>query len=614
MLRLTDGTQEPGPDVDGRDGTGFVPEQKPPARRSAGVASASRRPHGRATAALGWADANPFALVGGGAVVAVLAFFTRLTQSPDYTLDEVLYVLAGQNVANHGSVSWDGSPILVHPPLFFSVVGGWLALTGHANSDPVPALMAARGVSACFDVVLVVLVGLAARAWLGPAGARRGLATSVAMLLALTNPFLLRFGRAVLIEPMVVTLAVATLLVAWQLRNARTARYVVVVGVLVGLTLLTKAPSVFLLTGPALAELLRRDVRRALRHVAAVAAGAFVWLAFPLWAALNGRWGQFSAQQGNSIERLVGLLQVTGFNRTGVSPASAFTTTLGQYAPGYFVFGLALVALLLHGVGWLTAGRRLGAGAAFTAGSGICAFAFLGYSVVFGQANEQLSVYVVPSSALLVASLVTAPAVHRRIPRALVARAAVTLGTVGVLAGFASAGTSVWTVRDSATRSVAAFVTEELPRCAGVNATGDDIRWFSVLRENPVTIYGDGPSALAAGVHVFLLSPKDATFRYGVMTPEFGDWIVANGTEVFSEESHTYGRISVYVVGQLPVADDDPGCAFPIPAASTSASAPLFAGLTAATSGILLAGGALAERRRPAGRPAHRRRRRRGDA
>lgn len=594
MLKASDEMQEPQPEPHGERGSA-VPTQKFPSHRAIRPAAAPARVR-RPVRVLRWADAHPVALIAGGAVAAVLAFFTRLTQAPDYTLDEVLYALAGQNVVNHGSVSWDGSPILVHPPLFFSVVGAWLGLSGHAHSDPVPALMSARAVSAFFDVALVVLVGLAARAWLGSAGARRGLATTTAMLLTLTNPFLLRFGRAVLIEPMVVALTMTTLLVAWAMRGTRPSRYVPVVGVLVGLTLLTKAPAVFLLVGPAVAEVLRRDLRRALRHVTAVCAGAFVWLAFPVWAALNGHWDEFSAQQGNSIERLIGLLQITGFNRSGVSPTSAFSSTLGQYAPGYFVFALAVVAVLLHAVAYLSAGRRIGAGAAFTVATGICAFAFLGYSVVFGQANEQLSVYIVPGSALLVASLITTLTLPARIPRGLVPRAAAALAAVAVATGLTSAAASVWTVQDSASTSAARWITDELPACVGVNATGDDIRWFSVLRHNPVTLYADGPSALAAGVHVFLLAPKDVTFRYGVMTPELADWIRTNGREVFTEASHTYGRISVYVVGQLPAGNDDPGCAFPIPAASTTASAPLFAGLTSATVGIVLAGGLVAER------------------
>ena len=541
-----------------------------------------------------------------GALAATILFFVNLTRAPDFNIDEVFYVLAGQNVVNHGVLAWGATPIFVHPPMFFLTVGAWLKITGNQGSSMLEGIHAARYLAAGFDVLAVVLVGLAARGWSQQRPAAiRGRVVVTAMAMAAINPFLLRFGRMVLIEPMGLCLVLVTLLVAWRLRSSPTRLYVGVVGLAIGVTILTKMPLLFLVTGPLVAALFGRDRSGVRRNVAALLTGAFVWLSFPAWAIASGSGSAFFDVQNVSVQRLMGSLQVSGLHRSGVSATASLVDTIGQYLPGYIVLLLGAIGLtggvmrlVRHGPGAIDAGGR------FILGIGVPSHAFLAYSVLVGQANEQLTVYTVPASMLIAADLSrfvarSGPA-RLRLRFANIGAAVMCVAAIGI--GTASWLTYFWPARDDATTIVGRFVTRAYP-CRLVNATGDVYHWAAVLPQNRLAAFPSGPDALAAGVRVFLLSPKDAEFRYGSMSPELARWIRANGQEVFSQPSHTYREISVWVIGTPPdltgVAAD--ACGNPLPAPTGNARASTFLTLLGTAVGAVgLATGAasLVRRRR----------------
>lgn len=545
-------------------------------------------------------DARSWLVIGLGGLLALPAFALGLGSAPDFTGDEVLYTVAGRNVLELGSIAWGGTPILVHPPLFFAAVALWLGVTGHGSGDLVPAVLAARQVGVLFDVVLVVLAGASARQLVRARGGRRVVAVLAAMALVATNPFLLRFGRTALIEPMVLALVVGTLWVAYRLRGARASRYVLVVGVLGGLAILTKAPAAFLLAGPLVAAGLRRDARGVGRALGALAVSVVVWSVFPVWAVVEGHWTAFREQSLTSLERLVGALQVTGLHRSGVSPVATLAPTVVQYAAGYALFALGAVVLAVQVGRMLHSRRALDEAQAHVLGAAATSFAFLGYSVAFGQANEQLSVYTVPASAVL---LVTVWA--DRGARTGLRRAVGALLVVVLAGGLVSGATTAWSGGDDATTRTAAWIRANVPACVPVNATGDGLRWQAALDRNLVTEHRSGPAAATAGVQVFLLSPKDARLGYGVSSPQLQAWVEGNGREVFSTVSRTYEEVSVWVVGTLPATGYPAGCPAAVPAAtSTTGSAPalVFGALLLGVLAVLGGAGAVAEVR-------HRRRR-----
>ena len=242
---------------------------------------------------------------------------------------------------------------------------------------------------------------------------------------------------------------------------------------------------------------------------------------------------------------------------------------------------------------------------------GILTYLFVLYSFGLGAANQQLVVYAVPSAAILSAvawdirrdQRLPVPPVGRERAR----RSAFVAGSTAVVVAI-GLGLSSWVSNwgfdgnDSANAKVAAFVTQNVPACATVNETGDQIRWASTLPANPVTKFRNGPLGLAHGVHVWLVSPKDATLRYG-SSPALEQWVRSNGREVFSAPSTSYQSLRVWYVGTptTPAGATAPRCANAIAPASTHASLGIFSMLLAESLiavGLLGAGAAVVLRRR----------------
>jgi hypothetical protein len=526
-----------------------------------------------------WCHEHPVIVSIVGAVIAAVILMVNLPYSPDFEVDEVAYAIAGQHVGSAGSVSWDTSGVVVHPPIFFISLGAWLSVIGKLHVSVLSAIHASRYFSALCDIGLVILVGVAARAWsVGETARRRGKLVVWSMALILVNGFMLRFGRTVLIEPMAVFVGFAAVLVAWRLRHAPMPIYIGGVGAAIGIAVLTKEPAVFIAAGPVIGAILTLKIRDIIRNVAALLVGAIIWLAFPLWVTSQGNWGSFYDVQLFSIRRLLGIVQVTGLNQPGASPLTSFIQTFWEYVGGYLVFGIGAVALAF-GVFRLLRRKLENPDGAMSAllGVGVLSYAFLIYSVGFGQSNQQLSLYPMPAAVLLalnfkrltgVTSLSFNP--FKALERIVALTCLVCVG-LGLAAWFLY----FWPSRDDATALAANYINNNIPACALVNATGDEYHWRGVLRRNPLEELGNGPNALAHNVHVFLLSPKDVEFHYGPFDNEYEAWLKANGREVFFAKSHTYQSLSVWIVG-----DDTPikgltlpSCVSALPKAATDASA-----------------------------------------
>ncbi len=533
--------------------------------------------------------------------VAVLAFFANLPNSPDFDIDEVFYAIAAQHISEFGSISWDSGPILVHPPLEFLLNAGWLHLVGNTHGSVPSIIDTLRNLNAILGVAIVGLVGVACRMWsTGVASSRRGQMLLLALALAATSPFLLRFGRVALIEPLAIAASLATVLLAYRMRRARTATYVAFVGAAIGLAVLTKAPSLFLVCAPLAASVLQRNWSGCRRNLGALAVGALVWSVFPLWAALQGSSDAFYDQQTVSISRLVGLLQVSGLNKLNGSPLAALVDTFEQYLGSYIVFGVGLLVLLW---GLIVVMRRRSSATdevAYLLGLGVMSYGFFGYSFLFGQANEQLSIYVVPASILLVVNsgrfLVRTHHGRGGVLVRMVTAAAVIAVALGAVAWFSA----YWPSNDNATEQVSQYLARTMPACAPVNATGDPWHWRAAVRTAPITEYSSGPDAYAAGVRIFLLSDKDTEFRYGISNPELTDWVHKNGLMLIDVPSRTYRDISVWVVGtpESPPGASAPGCAALPVHVSRDASAGLFLWLLLVALTVTGAAGTLSALRR----------------
>ncbi len=487
-------------------------------------------------------------------LLAAGALGWNLTGSPDTQYDEVVYTRAAQQVAQGGELTWTNRPMFVHPPLSFLGQAGWLDAVGRAAGPLHQAIPAARWLSAAAAAAAVVLLAVLAGRLMPAAGPRRRLLLiGVVAVLAALDPVLLRYGRLAIIEPFALLGCLATLLAAVALRRRRAAVWVAVVGLGTGLTLLTKEVAVFMLLTPTVHALLGRDRRRLGRAVAALGVGLGWWLLFPFWAVRLGLVDSFADVKFATAQRLLGLLQITGWNRPGASFGSAVQDALGQYASTYLLLATGAVALL-----WLLL-HRLGESARWLTAWLLTSYGFGAYTVVLGTLNEQFFVFVVPAAivgTVLVADAVLAdrarrPARHaaRRSARPVVLAAAAAVG----LAGFAAVSWARFYLPDNdGVLRTTALIRATVPGCAAVNASGDAEKYAFLLPGRPVTYRASGPGAVSQGVHLFLLSDKDAAQRYGNATPQLNQWVRAHGTRLADFPSATYRGVQLWRVDPDP--------------------------------------------------------------
>lgn len=495
--------------------------------------------------------------------VPVAAMLWNIWASPDSQYDEVVYTRAAQRVAQGWQLTWTEQPMFVHPPLSFLTQASWLELLGKGSAPLADAITAARVLAGLASVAaILVLAALVHRLTPQAAPRRRNVLVFAVVLLAATDTILLRYGRLAIIEPFALLGSLATLYLSLVLWRRSAAWYVGVVGLVTGLTLLTKEVSLFLLVTPAVFALLGHDWRGLRRTVGALLTGIALWLLFPLWAMQLGLAPAFFDVKFATLQRLLGFIQITGWNRSDASFLSAVAGQAGQYASSYLLLAggaLALVWLLLHRVSesarWLLAWL-------------LASYAFGGYAVLLGTLNEQFFVYVMPAAlagTVLVADAVVAqrtaarttsrasvagaPAAAPHSPRRRGARllaAAVILPMLALFGFAASSWARFYLPANDAILRATAFIRENLPACSAVNATGDPDKFGYLLPGYPVTTYGTGAGASSNGVHLFFLSDKDAALGYGNSNPRLNSWVRANGTRLATFPSATYQGLELW--------------------------------------------------------------------
>ena len=506
------------------------------------------------------------------ALAAVASMFSNLLRAPDTVYDEVVYGQLARNILTDGQVTWTGQPMFVHPPLSFLAQAGWSLLTGGPHATLARDLEFARVLSAAFGVLAVLVVALLVRAVTeGAAPRRRAVLVGLAGVVAALDPVLLRFSRLAMIESLAVLLGLAAVLAGWHLRRRRAAVHVAAVGLLTGLALLTKEVTVSLLVVPVVFALLRRDGRLLARAAGAFAAGVGLWLAFPAWAWRLGQFGDFVTVQTATLQRLVGLVQINGWNRPGSSLTASLRDSAARYSTSYLLLAAGGVALV-----WLWT-RRGPAGADLLKAWLTCSYAFMVYIVAVGTLNEQFFAYIVPAA--VAGTVLGADAVLTRVRHGLRTRpgrapapesepvrprrSGWTGVAVVVAVAFPALSALTW-VREyaqpsRAVQTVSAQLVASYPPCTVVNSSADTERFAFLAGDARVfTDYAVGAAALSHGVHLFLLSPTDARQRLGNAGPELADWIRANGRELSSVPSRTYGSLQVWQVTAArtdPVAD-----------------------------------------------------------
>jgi hypothetical protein len=566
-------------------------------------------------------ERRPIIAFSGLTLIVSALYLIKLTTSPDYVLDEVLYARVGQNIANSDSIAVTVSAFMVHPPLDFILNAAWESLLGTANAPIVDALMSVRYLNALFCVFIAVITGVTAWHLLSRVGPRAQLiGGTVATLLTATNGFMMSFGRTALIEPAAIAAGAGIVFVAYRIRHRSGVQQIFVLGVLIGLGCLVKQTVLFACLAPLVAAILQRRRQQALINAGAVLVGGFIWLALPIWAGLNGYGGAFWSQQTISIQRLLGLVTTSGVSLPSGSPETQFLRTFPLYSSGYAALLLGTVAFVVIVIwsGLISRRRRPTDEAALVLGYAVVSYGFMGYSFAFGAGNQQFVMYTAPAAALLAAWLLLGRNVSTQERVAVPPVAEVdpaedgapigepggtprrstlwTTVTAVAVSGVLLLGTVTWTQfylvdSDNGTSNVSAFVEENIAPCVPINATGSGTRWAAALPQNPVSTYFYGQQALDAGVHLFLLSPKDARYRFGMMSDQLADWITSNGRLLYETPSRSSENLQLWVVGEQPAVAETADCVAPRPIPTTRASAVEFLGILAGLLILVIAAG-----------------------
>ena len=493
--------------------------------------------------------------------VAAVALLYDIFNSSDVLYDEAVYTWAAQQVALGWHLTLNNQPLFVHPPLMFLIQAGWLCLTGQASAPLSSAIRAARILAASAGIANVLLVAALTYRLTGNATVqRRRLLTGVVAVVTALDPVLVRYDRQNVIEPFALCISLLTLHAAWQLRDRGALAYVSVTGLLGGLALLTNEITIFLLVVPPLFALLERNRALILRTAAALGiAVAFLFL-FLLWAVELGLAGSFVNIQTTTLQRLVGLLQLTGLNMPGVSLTASLVRSFTQYSSSYIVLAVGFAALI-----WCWARSNTHSGNFLTAWL-TASYASGAYIVAVGTLNEQFFVYLLPAS--IVGSVLLADAliagfwrsarrarIHQRRPLERLPRLPLTIGAIGCAGLVGLSGASWLTNYSRASDGVVLvdqFIAKTLPACAAINASGDPQKYSYLLGGRTFVYFSVGAAALADGVHYFLLAPTDAIERSGDMSPALASWIQDNGRRLATFPSQVYKTVQLWYVPASP--------------------------------------------------------------
>ena len=503
-------------------------------------------------------------------VIVTLAIFAlafgvvawRIDRAPDVFTDEILYTRLGIRVASESALVWDnGRPIVIHPPLYFLVQGAFTALTSdlaqtvYTPGDIFSAVHHARLLNAVLAGVTAVVLYV-----LGVRLKGIGLGLLLVALFAL-DPFGVRINRRAMIETLAGLLALSgmALMLTGGARGRRSLSRAIAAGVLMGAAVLTKdlaftAPLAVLLLGvwevwrTASASWDRRGDTAGL--IAPFLAAGIAFLSYavvPVWAFSTGHWDRFVRVKTLALQRLIGLVHTSGWNRPGVSLAEILMQRLEAYGTSYLLLalgGMATAVILVFGRK-TRAGRLLGVW-------GLAVYPLFAFVTVFGSGNDQFFYFLLlPAIVLIGYALVLLTASERHwtlAQRRWMKATLVALIVVILLTNLFLWWTAYGVGNDDGYGRLAAYVEENVPAGTQINASGDALKFRYFFPKHVVTDAAIPQEAGDSGIRYFVLTPKDVEARFGNITPELADWITDRGVLLFSASGASYGDIHLYYV------------------------------------------------------------------
>ncbi len=477
------------------------------------------------------------ALVAAAAGLATLLLRLAMhTRSFDLFGDEVIYADMGRGVMSGGFPRYTGQVFFLNGPAFFYLEAAWAHLLG-SPATMMGRVFQARALNSLLAAATAaVLVLLATRA----ASLRAGVAAG---LLFALEPFCTRQNDRALLETSMMLWVVLGYLVYTRLISHPPAPgegrlRAVGAGLLFGCAALTKDEGTLLTVVPLLAATgLRSGARRGLTLIT-VGTAVAVYASYVALAAACGYFPAFWQAKTTGLQRMLGLIQVTGFHSAGGGSLTARIVAEGGY------FGTTYVLLIAAVAAGFVVFRRGGPVPRLLGLVYASAVLALGYALTLGTLEEQeLYLLVVPSVLII-------PVAASLLPRV---RAAAVAALAVILA--INLATSVrWLVQpDNGFARALAYITAHVPR--GANITDAAVGLSGDVGQNALADYGYHAGlwvtpAARARQHVrYVLVPwAEVDEGYSYLSPAQVRQLTGQGRLVFSFHGRTFGDLALYLL------------------------------------------------------------------
>lgn len=473
--------------------------------------------------------------IGGIALILRLVGGSR---SLDIFGDEVIYRNLGHSAHSGGLPTIDGHEFFLHPPGFFYLEAAWERLFC-VRVDVVDSVYQMRTLNAVLAagtaVVLVLLVSTV--------GSMR-MAVFAGALFAV-DPFCIRQNGRVLLETstmfwVLIGYAALVPLLTDPARDRARVR-AVGAGLLFGVAVLTKDVAALITVLPLLVAVALGWVPR---RIVLLAIGTTIasYAAYVAVVAGTGHVDGLWDAKTTGAQRLLGLIQVTGFNTPGApSLAGRLSTEMADFGATYVLLGLGAIALV----------RVLRRGSQTQRVLGLfhaSAIATLGYAVVVGTLEEQ-ALYM-----LLVPTLLTL-AMALSMSRWTTLRTRIVASLVLVIVALNVATYLRWRLEpDDSYAQLRSYMSTHVP--VGVAITSVDGTTESGVSKWVFSdVYRMGrwvsPEALAVEDVRYVIVPwKSVEQGYAYLTVGEARRLTRDATLVFSVTGSTYGTLALYEVEQ----------------------------------------------------------------
>ncbi len=510
--------------------------------------------------------------------LTVLTFFFfayRLDVAPDIFMDEYLYFDLAYNIAHHDTYGWRGfpKPVFVHPPLFFLAESVVVRIFDLSDADTFTGVARARLLNAFYGALTGFLLYMLAKESQGEEVAL------LAFVIFMYEPFVVRINRRNMMETQAELLCVLAVYFFIRYFDRFDLLYQIVLGMIIGAVVLTKEIAVFSLMGIPLSLLIAtpsaleakpekwRDLlepswwfdyvrlvwRGMKRHrhmwigvIRSFSLGVSCWFLFPLWAWAFGHLDDSLENKLFNLKRLLGIVQVSGWNRPGVSFVGALKAQAVQYITSYVLIALAVPALVfIFLFRWEKGDRVLVAWAASL-------YAFFAFVIVRGQANDQFFYFLmVPVILVIASSLVYFTDMARQwpFPWGRLARASILLFLTLVLIYNGWRWVYLFGQGyDDSYHRLAVYINEHLPPGTLINASKDPETTQAMLPRYRVVLLREPKEIIETGVHYFIISSKDLWGRYGKVTPEYYEWVHNNGKVLFQTYGNSFWKLELIYI------------------------------------------------------------------